>query len=98
MSTESAIEYALVSFCNQQGIKCHKLVLASKSGWPDRTLLYKGRAMFIEVKRPGERPTSLQDYMLAMLSNQGFRAIWSDNLTDMKLNVIQWKREVDDAS
>ena len=69
--------------------------MASKSSWPDRTLLYRGSAMFLELKRKGERPTALQQYTLDQLTAEGFDARWSDDLELTTLIVIGWKQHVD---
>jgi hypothetical protein len=92
---ESRIEYKLIRFCKEQGILCEKLVKASESGWPDRTLLYKGRVMFLELKRLGEKPEPLQQWILDSLVQKGFVAKYADNFEDC-VNIIEdWRESVD---
>lgn len=93
MSTklESDLEHQFKFFCHSLGIRCEKLKLASEAGWPDRTLLYQGRVMFVELKRKGERPTPLQEYVLMKLQHAGFEACWTDDLQDAKGIIISWR-------
>lgn len=92
---EREVEKNFLGFCEALGILCKKLRLASESGWPDRTLLYKGQVMFMELKRKGETPTPLQLYTLGILEGRGFEARWSNDWEHMKLIVIAWRRYVD---
>jgi hypothetical protein len=89
-------EAKFVAYCRSIGVKCLKLRLASESSWPDRTLLYKGRVMMMELKRRGERPTPLQDFTLRSLRADGFTALWSDDLVDQCGYVLAWKQHVDE--
>jgi len=93
---ERRVESQFVEYCTALGIKCLKLKLASESSWPDRTLLYKGQVMFMELKRAGEKPTPLQQYTLDELMTTGFHARWSNDYEQMKLIVLAWRKYVDD--
>lgn len=88
---ESDLEHQFLYFCRSLGVRCEKLRLASESSWPDRTLLYKGRVLFMELKRRGERPTPLQQFTIDKLRNQGFEAHYCDNLDDAKDLVLEWR-------
>lgn len=88
-------EQRLVVECNKLGARCLKLRLASETSWPDRTILYRGRVMFVELKRKGERPTPLQLYTLDKLSSQGFRAWWSDDIEFVISTVTSWIKEIE---
>jgi len=94
---ESSIEAKVIRFCIDHGIRCTKLRLASESAWPDRTLLYKGRVMFLELKRKGEKPTAIQLYVLNRLAMDGFQADWADNLHDAIRFINDWKEYVDSS-
>ena len=94
---EREVETDFVEFCKQLKIVCKKLKMASESSWPDRTLLYRGFVMFMELKKRGEKPTDLQMYTLNLLTTMGFEARWSNDLEQMKLIVIAWKQYVDDT-
>ena len=91
-------EVEFVSFCHELGIMCEKLKPFTKNAWPDRTLLYRGNVMFVELKKDGEKPTPLQHYVMGLLSLQGFFAIWADNLVEAKQLVTLWKNHVDKYS
>lgn len=93
---ERRIESQFIEYCSSLSIKCLKLKLASESSWPDRTLLYKGQVMFMELKRSGERPTPLQQYTLDQLAAEGFHARWSSDIEQMKLIVLAWRKYVDE--
>lgn len=49
-----------------------KVILTNKDGFPDLMLLKDGRASFIEVKRPNEKPRPLQEYRIKELREKGF--------------------------
>ena len=51
-------------------------------GFPDLLGLLppSGRAVVIEVKRPGNKPTSAQYHYLALLRSQGALALWADSV------------------
>lgn len=46
------------------------------SGVPDFVFLWRGRAIFIEVKVPGEKPTPKQVYEMGRINATGVRATW----------------------
>ena len=49
-----------------------KWVSPSMSGVPDRIVfLPGGKIIFVELKRPGERPTALQDRIIEILRRLG---------------------------
>ncbi len=50
-----------------------KVILTNRNGFPDLMLLKDGVASFIEVKRKGERPRPLQEYVIGELRKQGFK-------------------------
>lgn len=50
-----------------------KLTIVANRGWPDRLLLWPNRGiMFIEFKRPGEKPRKLQEFVHAAIRKLGF--------------------------
>jgi hypothetical protein len=58
---ESQIEKRLRDKVKALGGKAYKFVSPGNNGVPDRLLcLPKGRAFFVETKRPGEKPTVQQ--------------------------------------
>lgn len=70
---ESEIEQACVKVAKEH--KCILLKIKGATGWPDRLLLTPGgRAMFMELKRPGESLRPLQRHVLQELQSMGHPA------------------------
>lgn len=69
---ESAIQAHIIKRYEAQGFYVVKLVLTNKPGIPDLLCLKDGKAIFIEVKRPGEKPRALQEYRINELRDMGF--------------------------
>lgn len=65
-----------------------KFAPAGTIGWPDRLMLWRGGVMFIEYKRPGQRPTSLQQHIHQQLRHLGFEVRVYDD-ADAALDEIQ---------
>lgn len=66
---ESAIVVRIVAALKKRGcfvIKLHGGPM-QRSGLPDLLVLLDGRAVFLEVKRPGEQATPLQVHTLRLL-------------------------------
>lgn len=57
---ERSVEKYLNDKIHSIGGKCYKFVSPGYNGMPDRIAVCRGRIMFIEVKRPGEKPRKLQ--------------------------------------
>ncbi len=95
MSTESRIERAACCLAESLGMRAEKLKLASKSSWPDRTFMYRGRTMYIEFKSPGAKPTPLQQFTIDDLLKRGFEAHVCSDYEHAKLIIIAWKHHVD---
>ena len=59
-----------------------KLTIAGNRGWPDRLLLWPNRGvMFIEFKRPGQKPRKLQEFVHAAIRRLGFVVEVHDNVS-----------------
>lgn len=69
---ESVVQSRIIKRYEAQGWFVVKLVLTSKPGIPDLLCLKDGKAVFIEVKRPGEKPRALQNYRINELRDMGF--------------------------
>lgn len=69
---ESVVQSRIIKRYEAQGWFVVKLVLTSKPGIPDLLCLKDGKVIFIEVKRPGEKPRPLQDYRINELRGMGF--------------------------
>lgn len=72
---ESKVQASIIKRYEQDGWEVVKLILTNKSGIPDLLCLKNGKALFIEVKRPGENPRPLQEYRIRQLQEQGFEVL-----------------------
>lgn len=82
---ESSIEKAYLRRMSKSGLK-YKIKKMSGEGnraWPDRAIfIHPGLTLFIEFKRPGEKPTELQQDLQDELSSMGFQVATFDNALD----------------
>ena len=72
---ESTIQRKIIKRYEAEGYLVVKLSLTNKNGFPDLMMLKDGKALFVEVKRPGQKPRPLQEYRLKELRDAGFDAI-----------------------
>lgn len=82
-TSEKTIETRLRDKCKQIGAFCLKNT--GMNGIPDRLIIYKGKHIFVELKRPGGKPRPLQIAVMEKLRAAGAIAI-----------VIDTKQGVDD--
>ena len=57
---ESQVERYLHSKVTAYYGMCLKFVSPGTAGIPDRIVIHRGRILFVELKRPGEKPRPLQ--------------------------------------
>jgi len=62
----------LVTKIKSIGGKAVKMVPTFGNGIPDRQVLYKGRTIFVELKKEGEKPAKLQVAFMKELNKHGF--------------------------
>lgn len=72
---ESEIQKRIIKRYSALGYMVVKVELCNLPGFPDLMLLKDGKASFVEVKRPGQRPRPLQQYRLTQLREKGFEAV-----------------------
>jgi len=82
MILERSIEENLTEYAKDQGVLVLKLNVKYRRGWPDRLFLKNGGILFIEVKRPGEEPTLIQEHVHGLIRSQGFAVVVVDNFRD----------------
>jgi len=82
---ESKIENYLKKRVEKIGGKCFKMIPTYNNGMPDRQVLYKGRVIFVEVKKATKTPRKLQAVFMKELNKNGFET-----------RVIDCKEEVDE--
>jgi hypothetical protein len=61
MSLEKEIQSKVIKELERYGWYCIKIIQTNKNGIPDLVCHKQGRTMYIELKRPGLKPTPLQD-------------------------------------
>ena len=73
MPTESSIVARICANLKRRGIWFEKSIgnAYSRRGRPDLMVIIKGFAFFLEIKRPGGKPTPLQEHRLAQLRAAG---------------------------
>lgn len=72
---EQQIQSKIIKNLEKEGWYVVKLITTTKAGIPDLLCLKQGRAVFIEVKRPGGKTSALQRLRMAELLKQGFEVI-----------------------
>lgn len=74
-------EYAV----KKKGCLYYKFTSPANRGVPDRVIISpKGRVLFLELKRKGKVPTSLQAVNILNITERGADARWTDNLAEAK--------------
>lgn len=80
---ESSIERLLVEEVKKLKGKCIKMISTYEAGIPDRLVLYKGRAIFVELKREGEAPRRIQVFYMEQLKAIGFECRVIDSVDEL---------------
>ena len=84
---ESSIQTAILRYLNSlPGCRARNNhgSAFSGAGTPDITACYRGRHIEIEVKRPGEKPTKLQQYELAKWAEAGAVTMVATSVEDVR--------------
>lgn len=86
MRRESTVESYLVRRVKESGGMAIKLNPIGMAGLPDRLVLLPGaKIIFVELKRPGEKPRKLQTHIHNQLRLLGFRVEVADNNEKIKM-------------
>lgn len=82
---ESKIEKALVTQVKSIGGLAWKFVSPGTAGVPDRlVILPDGRTIYVELKRPGQKPEPLQEYRHKQLRERGHQVHVIDSIEGVK--------------
>ena len=73
--SEQQIQTAIMSKLRAAGWYVNKLIVTSLVGVPDVIAHKDGRTMYIEVKRPGQKPTDLQEHRMQELGKYGVKVM-----------------------
>ncbi|MDP9904733.1 VRR-NUC domain-containing protein [Arthrobacter bambusae] len=95
-SRENPIERYLLSQCRANGFLCMKFVSPARGGIPDRIVVTPGAhgTVFVEVKRPGEKPEPRQLATHAKMRRFGAEV----HVVDSREAVEQLMRYLSEAS
>jgi len=80
LKLEKDVEGTVSDYAIAKGCMSLKLVMWGRIGWPDHLYLYKGRVLFIEFKREGEKPRKIQEYIHERIRSHGFTVAVVDNI------------------
>lgn len=75
---EKHVERKVVDYCKKHGLYCRKFVSPSNRSVPDRVIVGPRGVLFLELKRPGEEPTTLQWHEIREIREKGGNAEWAD--------------------
>jgi len=81
---ESHTEEIVSIYAEARGCLQVKLTILGRVGWPDRLYLYKGKVLFIEFKRLGEKPKKIQLWMHSKIISHGFQVVVVDTISEGK--------------
>lgn len=81
---ESQIQAKISEQLQSAGWIVLRAITRSIRGYPDLEAFRDGRAIFIEVKRPGKKPTPLQKYRMNQLRKAGFSVYVMDSPDELK--------------
>jgi len=83
--TEAAITEAIMRWLRRHGAHVIKTYGGPyRRGLPDLIGVYRGRALALEVKRPGGKPTPLQEYELSCWAAAGAVAVVVTSVDEVK--------------
>lgn len=81
---ESKVESDIRKYALAKGWWVAKFTSPGKRGVPDRIFIKNGFVLFIEIKRPGEKPSQQQTLRMAEMDKYGALTFWVDNVEAAK--------------
>lgn len=79
---EKAIELPVVARAEKAGYFVRKVQWPGRHGAPDRVFIKDGRVVWIEFKRPGEKPRLSQTLEHDRMKAAGAEIHWCDSIAD----------------
>lgn len=92
---ESDVIKPVLRWAKKRGIKVLRLTFlpGAEIGWPDHVFLIEGGApVFVEFKRPGEKPRAIQNERIDYLVSRGYAAIYADNAEEAVDAIEQYRK------
>lgn len=74
-------------------VKQNEMGIYAKSGVSDIIACIKGKFVAIEVKKPGETPSKLQENFIKAVNDIGGLGFWTDNLQEVKEKLLVFIKE-----
>ena len=87
---EKEVETPVVKYAQDKGVIAIKLNGPLDRGKPDRAFFYAGQTLVVEFKRPGCKPTPLQESWLIKFRDRGFQAEAIDSVGKGKTLIDQF--------
>lgn len=84
---ESSVEADLVRWVRSNGGETIKFTPRGSVGWPDRMVFFPNIFIWVELKKAGKEPTSMQYYRLATLRSYGQAALWGASLESLTYQI-----------
>lgn len=82
---EKDIEKKIVAYAKSKGCLCYKFTSPAQRAVPDRIIVSPhGVVGFLEVKRPGNKPTPLQNREIDKLAEHNCWVEWHDSVEGAK--------------
>lgn len=82
---EKDIERKVVAYAKSLGCLCYKFTSPAQRSVPDRIIITPhGVTGYLELKRPGGKPTEAQLYELGRLIDRNAPTDWADSVEDAK--------------
>ena len=91
MKLEQKIQKEILDYLDAIGAHVAKISKTNRDGWPDiMGVLPGGKAIAIEVKRPGEDPSDLQAFHLDEIGARGALAFTARSVRDVEIALRLW--------
>lgn len=74
--TEQQIQTKIINTLTRAGWYVNKLINTSKKGVPDLIAHKDGKTVYIEVKRPGQKPRELQVFRMKEIEKYGIKTFF----------------------
>lgn len=78
------VEQPAKKYAERNGWLFEKVKSLSRRGWPDRLLVRRGLHVWVEFKRPGQKPTAQQAEVHEDMRKRGMIVKWFNTLESFK--------------